>query len=224
MVYALLTCFHSPKFESSFSLMNSVISSKTSKMNIPTFDAIQSVKYHLAEKKSSVAYFAKKDFLHDQVDKKLVRNLRVSYKTYENEKRVAIQDRVGKLQKNKGNILSKEMVKKLCANAAKRQRLKHKRNIHEIEKQHKGSNIPKENKLPSEKSLSSEKSVNKHISLERSVELEVSEQKKARSAVKRTSSADPLISESPHAKKQKKTDSLTIKEMFQRALAKKDKV
>ena len=56
-------------------------------MNIPTFSAIQTIKYHLrSESKSSVAYFAKKNLLHERFEKKLVENLRSSCRAYRDEK------------------------------------------------------------------------------------------------------------------------------------------
>ena len=79
MVCSLLTCFHCPKVESSFSVMSNIISASSTRMNIPIFSAIKTVKYYLlSESKSSVAYFAKKEFVHEHVEKKLVENLRSS--------------------------------------------------------------------------------------------------------------------------------------------------
>lgn len=41
LVFALLTCFHGPKVEASFSIMNSVVTPGSSRINVPTFSAIQ---------------------------------------------------------------------------------------------------------------------------------------------------------------------------------------
>lgn len=45
LAFSLLTCFHGPKVESSFSLMNNIITSGSNRLKVSTFNAIQSVKY-----------------------------------------------------------------------------------------------------------------------------------------------------------------------------------
>lgn len=63
IAFAALTCFHGLKVESSFSLMNSIITPGTSRLNVSTFDAIQTVKYELmSQKKTAVSMFKKKNF------------------------------------------------------------------------------------------------------------------------------------------------------------------
>lgn len=58
MTCALLTCFHGPRVESSFSIMNTVITPGSSRLNVETFDGIQSIKYCLmAEKKNCCNLF-----------------------------------------------------------------------------------------------------------------------------------------------------------------------
>ena len=47
MISALLSCFHGPQIEGSFSIMGNVITTQTASMGIKTLDAIQSVKYSL---------------------------------------------------------------------------------------------------------------------------------------------------------------------------------
>ncbi|GBO15047.1 hypothetical protein AVEN_202206-1 [Araneus ventricosus] len=87
MALALLTCFYGPKVETSVSIMNNIITSGTSRLNITTLNVLQTVKYHLlAEGKSSVDYFKKSDFLLEPVDRRLVDNMRSSSKAYEKEK------------------------------------------------------------------------------------------------------------------------------------------
>lgn len=67
--------------------MNNVITPGTSRLNISTFNALHTVKYHLlAEGKSYVDYFKKADFLQEPVESRLVKNLRCSSKAYEIEK------------------------------------------------------------------------------------------------------------------------------------------
>lgn len=63
MALALLTCFHGPKVESSFSAMNNIITPGSSRMNVSTFDAIQSVKYELSAKnRPPLLFIAKRTF------------------------------------------------------------------------------------------------------------------------------------------------------------------
>ncbi|GBM46664.1 hypothetical protein AVEN_261045-1 [Araneus ventricosus] len=86
MACALLTCFHGPKVESSFSIMNSVITPGSNRLNVQSLDAIQTVKYELAaEKKTAVESFLKGDFLHDPVDKNLCKNMRSACSSYRTE-------------------------------------------------------------------------------------------------------------------------------------------
>ena len=79
---ALLTCFHGPQIERSFSVMNNIVTSKTNSLDVSTLSCLQSVRYHLkAEKKTALSYFDKKDFLHDPVSSTLVRNMKSSWKS-----------------------------------------------------------------------------------------------------------------------------------------------
>ncbi|CAC5405152.1 unnamed protein product [Mytilus coruscus] len=79
MVQAILTCFHGPQVESSFSVMNDIIDGKSNRMNIETYICIQSVKYsQKSSGKSAIQYFTKDDFLHERVDHKLVQNMQSS--------------------------------------------------------------------------------------------------------------------------------------------------
>ncbi|GBL98995.1 hypothetical protein AVEN_227507-1 [Araneus ventricosus] len=43
MTFALLTCFHEPKVESSFSIMNNVITPGSNRLNVSTFNAMQCI-------------------------------------------------------------------------------------------------------------------------------------------------------------------------------------
>ncbi|GBN89833.1 60S ribosomal protein L32 [Araneus ventricosus] len=75
MAFALLTCFHEPKVESSFSILNNVITPGSNRLNVSTFNAMQCIKYELRsqkkKKKSAVCMFSKHDFLKEKVDPKL---------------------------------------------------------------------------------------------------------------------------------------------------------
>ncbi|GBM54057.1 hypothetical protein AVEN_220616-1 [Araneus ventricosus] len=52
MTFALLTCFHEPKVESSFSIMNNVITPGSNRLNVSTFNAMQCIKYELRSQKN----------------------------------------------------------------------------------------------------------------------------------------------------------------------------
>ena len=47
IVSALMSCFHGPQIEGSFSIMSNVMTTATSSMNVSTFSSIQTVKYAL---------------------------------------------------------------------------------------------------------------------------------------------------------------------------------
>lgn len=82
LAMALLTCFHGPQIERSFSIMNNIVTSKTNSLDVSTLSCLQSVRYHLkAEKKTALSYFDKQDYLHDPVCSSLVRNMRTSWKS-----------------------------------------------------------------------------------------------------------------------------------------------
>ena len=86
ILMAVLSCFHGPQVEGSFSIMGTIMNKRTAKLNISTFSAIQSIKYELKSvSKTAVEYFVKKDPLTDCVDGLLVRNMRGAYKLYSQE-------------------------------------------------------------------------------------------------------------------------------------------
>lgn len=86
MVKAILSLFHGPIVEGSFSMMSDIIDKRSGRMQIDTYSAIQTVRYKLlSEKKSAVEFFHKKDFLHQPIDATLCRNLRSSRMNYQKE-------------------------------------------------------------------------------------------------------------------------------------------
>ncbi|GBM56314.1 hypothetical protein AVEN_125065-1 [Araneus ventricosus] len=70
MACAILTCFHGPKVESSFSIINSVVISETNRLSVESFDAIQTVKYELMSEKKSAVQLHKKGYLKKKKEKK----------------------------------------------------------------------------------------------------------------------------------------------------------
>ncbi|XP_030828178.1 uncharacterized protein LOC115919185 [Strongylocentrotus purpuratus] len=84
---ALVSCFHGPQVESSFSIMGNVLNTERPNLHIETFSSIQTVKYELtASGKSGIRYFRRKNYLKDQVNPKLCKNMRSAYKSYVQEK------------------------------------------------------------------------------------------------------------------------------------------
>lgn len=76
----LLSCFHGPIVESSFSEMSDVLCKQKSNMDIETYMAIQTVKSTLAAKKqTAVQYFAKADPVKEPVSKVLVDNMKKAW-------------------------------------------------------------------------------------------------------------------------------------------------
>ncbi|GBN06923.1 hypothetical protein AVEN_135396-1 [Araneus ventricosus] len=55
MTFALLTCFHEPKVESSFRIMNNVITPGSNRLNVSTFNAMQCINNILCRVKATVS-------------------------------------------------------------------------------------------------------------------------------------------------------------------------
>jgi hypothetical protein len=131
IVKALLTCFHGPQVESTFSMMGNILDKQSSNMQIETYSALQTVKYKLlSENKSAVEYFQKKDPLHDPVSSKLSYNLKNSCNMHEKEKEDKRKDFEAK-KKNFNSetaaFCSKVAAKNIKANAENRAMLQHRR-------------------------------------------------------------------------------------------------
>ncbi|GBO44976.1 hypothetical protein AVEN_173335-1 [Araneus ventricosus] len=146
VAFSLLTCFHGPKVESSFSMMNNIITPGTSSMNVSTFSAIQTIKYELlSQNETAVNLFNKAEFLSEPVDKELCKNLRQSAKLHKEEqkKNLALkEEKERKLQLQKEKVLTKKAAKKVFGDAAKHQRLQHlKKHLHSRDKALRKSSI-----------------------------------------------------------------------------------
>ena len=75
----MLSCFHGPQVEGNFNTMGDVIDSKSYRMNVDIYSAIQTVKYGLrTEQTTAIEKFTKTEYLHEKVDTTLCRNLRSS--------------------------------------------------------------------------------------------------------------------------------------------------
>ncbi|GBM95581.1 hypothetical protein AVEN_207042-1 [Araneus ventricosus] len=110
MALTFLTCFHGPKVETSFSIMNNIITSGTSRLNITTLNALQTVMYHLlAEEKYFVDYFYKSDFLQELADMK---SSSKSYEKEKSEKKKVMVTKLKNIKDLKEKILPEEKAKK----------------------------------------------------------------------------------------------------------------
>lgn len=122
---ALLTCFHGPRVESNFSIMNSVVTSVTNRLSVESFDAIQTIKYELlSQKKSSVQLYKKENYLKDKVSRNLCQNMYSASRNYRAEvgtKKNLRNDQSSQQKK----LMSKEAASKITAKAAKLQRQIH---------------------------------------------------------------------------------------------------
>ncbi|XP_072042205.1 uncharacterized protein, partial [Amphiura filiformis] len=141
MVLAILSCFHGPQVESSFSIMGNVLDHSKGQMNVSTFAAIQTIKYHIkSSKKSSLQYFKRKDHLYDPVNTRVCKNLRKSYKLYqtdlEKEKAESEEKRKEKGIEKPPNSCptSKTQSKKDLFSAALKVQKKHEKGVKELGK------------------------------------------------------------------------------------------
>ena len=123
MVQSVLSIFHGPAVESTFSVMGDVIDSHSGRMNMETYSAVQDVKYGLKARlpsvsNKSVKVFARKERLHTPVDTKLSTNMRNAYNKYDTclkEKKKEDEER----RKRYGVVNPKSITtKKLKENAA----------------------------------------------------------------------------------------------------------
>ena len=86
MIKALLSCFYGLQVESSFSAMKNIMNCKTSRVNLPTFDAKQTIRYELASSgKSAVQYFQREDIVFSPVNRELMANMKKAHSRYADE-------------------------------------------------------------------------------------------------------------------------------------------
>lgn len=133
LVAALMSCFHGPQVEGSFSHMSGIMNTSTARMNVQTYSSIQTVKYSLmASGKTATEYFNQPDFLHDPVNGHLVQNMRGARKQYgtvlANERKVREETKV-ELHVRKVNAASKRKSKEVSEQAAKISKIAHQRGV-----------------------------------------------------------------------------------------------
>ena len=134
MASSLLTCFHGPAVESSFSEMGNIMDSKSSKMNVETLSSIQTVRYGLKSgKKSAVECFTRKNPRFTPVNHNMCRLMRSSakrHKAAQKKKREEEDEKRVQLSVSKQKEVSRQKAKILNAEAEKSSRRAHKLLMH----------------------------------------------------------------------------------------------
>ena len=126
---ALLTCFHGPQVEASFSMMGDILDSRSARMNVKTYAAIQTVKYHLlANEKSAVGFFKRGDPLRSPIRANIVRSVQRARGLYgrelEEEKKVREERAVAKKVQTAGKAARAKLALELAERSAKENHLK----------------------------------------------------------------------------------------------------
>ncbi|XP_033930621.1 uncharacterized protein [Pseudochaenichthys georgianus] len=127
MVTCCLSIFHGPRVESSFSLMNEVIDQRSGNMNVPTFNAIQTVKYTLQSRgKTAVQLFRREDVKFGEVDRTLCKNINSAAATYKRQQKMNQKEKQQQQSKYGSQASgSAQQAKKQNAEEEKRARLRH---------------------------------------------------------------------------------------------------
>ncbi|XP_071506624.1 uncharacterized protein [Diadema antillarum] len=82
MIFAILSCFHNPAVESSFSIMQETLNTSRPSIHIDSFSAVQTVKFELkSSKKTALQYFSSPS-LDKPVNSTLCKNMRSAYQRY----------------------------------------------------------------------------------------------------------------------------------------------
>ena len=115
LVKSIISLFHGPVVENTFSSMNYIIDSRSGRMDVRTYSAVQTVRTSLkARNKSSLEYFHRNNVKLDPVKINLIKNIQNSSKRYREEKaKEAGENKVAKskqkLTKSEGQMILKEI-------------------------------------------------------------------------------------------------------------------
>ena len=133
VVGGALSMFHGPKVESSFNVMGDILDTKSCRMNVGTFNAIQTVSYAFqARGTSSLSYFKRPDKIYTPVNRRLCRKLRMSAARY--AKKQAEQKEHVKQRHEQFQLGAKKTVSKAEAKRAVERATEQARKVHEKEK------------------------------------------------------------------------------------------
>ena len=140
---ALLSCFHGPQVESTFSIMGQVLDPQSSRLNVTSLSAIQTIKYSLkASGESATKFFRRDRVALDPVDGRLSANMRSSYAEYKKEQEAALREKEEKKQQlaaKSEEAASKQAVKLAAILASKKARQHHKRKVKRLAKGHRSN-------------------------------------------------------------------------------------
>lgn len=127
LVRCCISIFHGPRVESSFSLMNEVLDQRSGKMNVETFNAIQTVKYvMLSRGQTAIQLFRREDAKFGEVDRTLCSNVSTAAATYRRKlKEKAVEREVQHRQFGSKQQGSAQKAKKEAAEREKQARLRH---------------------------------------------------------------------------------------------------
>ena len=96
MALAVLTCFHGPLVESSFNIMGDLMGGRHFGMELPTYSALQTVKYRLGmergdelRQQSAIKLLAVPNPVLDHPPRNLMNNMKLAYSTYSKAKQCA---------------------------------------------------------------------------------------------------------------------------------------
>ena len=109
---AMLSIFHGPRVESSFSMMGNILDEKSGRMSLQTYSAIQTVKYSMADNKASshscksIALFKRDDIRTSPLMPLLSDNMRSARHRY----RKQLEEK--KSDKKDGRVTKKSLKKK----------------------------------------------------------------------------------------------------------------
>ena len=109
---------------------SNIMNSATARMNVSTFNSIQTVKYSLmASNKNAMQYFHKHDYLHEPVNSHLVHNMRGAYKMYSSQlaEERKIKEKKVELNMSKKKAATKREAKETAELATKKARMAHQR-------------------------------------------------------------------------------------------------
>ena len=116
MVMSILSIFHGPKVESSFSIMSDVIDKKANRMKDKTFSSIQTIKYALQAKhpapcsSRAVKVYRRTDTHYTPVDSALVTNMRHAYAMSRKTRDIEMENEDKDLEVDKSNMKTKKML------------------------------------------------------------------------------------------------------------------
>ena len=99
VVKACLSIFTGPQIEQAFSQMNQIITPTSNRLDVQTYSAMISIRFHLkAKKMTSLTWFHRNDIHKDPIDKGIAHAMQTAYNTYQKKIRAARQEKVEKHQ------------------------------------------------------------------------------------------------------------------------------